>query len=118
MWVIDTEAAPPRLRGRLSRWAVEVRAGLYVGSTSARVRDDIWALVEDHLGSEGNAVLIYDARNSQGFEVRTAGKNRRRIVDVDGLWLAQFLPTEEQRVPWDEPLEETELPRERRGRER
>ena len=106
MWVIDTEAAPPRLRGRLSRWAIEVRAGLYVGSSSAKVRDALWIFVCDNLGSEANAVLVYDAHNPQGFEARTAGKNRRRIVDVDGLALAQFLPTEEQRVPWDEPIDE------------
>lgn len=102
MWVIDVEAAPPRLRGRLSRWAVEVRAGLYVGATGVRARDAIWQFVCDSLGTEANAVLAYPARNSQGFEIRTAGKNRREIVDVDGLWLAKFLPLEASHVPWDD----------------
>src|ERR1700737_1147505 len=102
MWVIDIEVAPPRLRGRLSRWGVEVRAGLYVGTTGAKVRDAIWKLVCDGLGTEANAVLVYDAHNPQGFEARTAGKNRRNIVDVDGLWLAKFLPNEQERVPWEE----------------
>jgi CRISPR-associated protein Cas2 len=102
MWLIDLEAPPPRLRGRLARWGVEVRAGLYVGSTGARVRDEIWALVCGELGG-GSAVLVYDARNPQGFEVRTAGKNRREIVDVDGMWLARFRPPEGHAVPWDEP---------------
>ena len=92
MWLIDLEAAPPRLRGLLSRWGVEVRAGVYVGSTSAKVRDAIWELVERGLGAEANAVLVYDARNVQGFEVRTSGVNRREIVDVDGLVLARFAP--------------------------
>ena len=105
MWVIDIEAAPPALRGRLSRWAVEVRAGLYVGSSTKKVRDAVWEFVCANLGAEANAVLIHDATNAQGFQAQTAGKNRRRIVDVDGLLLAQFLPTEEQRVPWDEPIE-------------
>ena len=105
MWVIDMEAAPPRLRGRLSRWAVEVRAGLYVGSSSAKVRDAVWSLVCDNLGADARAVLVYNSRNPQGFEARTAGRHRRRMVDVDGLILAQFLPSEEQRVPWDEPIE-------------
>jgi CRISPR-associated protein Cas2 len=105
MWVIDIEAAPPALRGRLSRWAVEVRAGLYVGSSSKKVRDAVWQFVAGNLGKEANAVLVYDATNPQGFGVETAGKNRRRIADVDGLLLAQFLPTDEQRVPWDEPIE-------------
>ena len=101
MWLIDLEAPLARLRGLLARWGVEVRAGLYVGSTGARVRDEIWALVCGGLG-DGNAVLVYDARNPQGFEVRTAGKNRREIADVDGLWLARFKPVAAQAVPWDE----------------
>ena len=31
MIVIVVENAPPRLRGRLSLWFAEVRAGVYVG---------------------------------------------------------------------------------------
>ena len=106
MWLIDLEAAPPRLRGMLSRWGIEVRAGLYVGSTGARARDAIWQKVESELGPDANAALVYDARNAQGFEVRTAGKNRREIADVDGLWLAKFHPLDAARVPWDDPPEE------------
>ncbi|MGA2451668.1 MAG: type I-E CRISPR-associated endoribonuclease Cas2e [Polyangiaceae bacterium] len=101
MWLIDLEAPPAHLRGLLARWSVEVRAGLYVGSTGARVRDQIWALVCTEL-TTGNAVLVYDARNTQGFDVRTAGVNRREIVNVDGLSLAKFLPSQES-VPWDDP---------------
>lgn len=92
MWVIDLEAAPPRLRGMLSRWGVEVRAGMYVGNTSAKQRDAIWEVVLSELGSGASAVMVHDARCVQGFEARTAGPNRRQIVDVDGLWLAQFAP--------------------------
>jgi CRISPR-associated protein Cas2 len=91
MWVIDLEAPPPHVRGLLSRWAVEVRAGLYVGSSTAKTRDAIWDRVVAEMGLLANAVLIHDARSAQGFEIRTAGPNRRKIVDVDGLWLAQFV---------------------------
>jgi CRISPR-associated protein Cas2 len=92
MWVIDLEAPPPRLRGMLARWGVELRAGLYVGSTSAKWRDAIWALVVAELGPHGNAVLISNGPGSQGFLARTAGINRRLVVDVDGMLLAKFLP--------------------------
>ena len=92
MWVIDLENPPPKLRGVLSRWGVEVRAGLYVGSASGKMRDAIWALVVSTSTSLTSAVMVYDARGPQGFEARTHGPNRRRIVDVDGLWLAQFSP--------------------------
>jgi CRISPR-associated protein Cas2 len=96
MWVIDLEGAPPRLRGLLSRWGVEVRAGLYVGSTGAKQRDEIWKVVLSELGAGANAVMIHDARCAQGFEARTAGPNRRLIVDVEGLWLARFTPPPEK----------------------
>ena len=92
MWVIDLENAPERLRGTLARWAVEVRAGLYVGSGGPKARDAIWALVTELARAETSAVLIYDTRGPQGFEARTLGPNRREIVDVDGLWLARFHP--------------------------
>lgn len=92
MWVIDLENPPPKLRGILSRWGVEVRAGLFVGSSSGKARDAIWELVVATSTSLTSAVMVYDSRGPQGFEARTIGPNRRRIVDVDGLWLAQFSP--------------------------
>lgn len=45
MLVIVTEAAPPRLRGYLSRWLLEVRAGVYLGDYSVRVREKLWKVV-------------------------------------------------------------------------
>ena len=92
MWVIDLENAPDRLRGSLARWAVEVRAGLYVGSSGPKARDAIWTLVAQLARADTSAVLIYDTRGPQGFEVSTLGPNRREIVDMDGLWLARFHP--------------------------
>ena len=38
MVVVVTENVPPRLRGRLAIWLLEVRAGVYVGDTSKRLR--------------------------------------------------------------------------------
>ncbi len=92
-WVLDVEAAPPRLRGALSRWAIEVRAGLYVGVTSVKTRDEIWKLAERELRGDGRGVLVFPSqRHVTGFEVRTTGVGRRAIADVDGLSLAQFRP--------------------------
>ncbi|MBP7298920.1 MAG: type I-E CRISPR-associated endoribonuclease Cas2, partial [Methanoculleus sp.] len=39
MLVIVVEAAPPRLRGRLAVWLLEVHAGVYVGDLSVKVRE-------------------------------------------------------------------------------
>ncbi|MDR2689021.1 MAG: type I-E CRISPR-associated endoribonuclease Cas2e, partial [Azoarcus sp.] len=46
MLVIVLENAPPRLRGRMAVWLLEVRAGVYVGNYSRKVREHIWSQVE------------------------------------------------------------------------
>ena len=46
MLVIVVENVPPRLRGRLAVWLLEIRAGVYVGDYSRRVRENIWQQVE------------------------------------------------------------------------
>jgi len=74
------------LRGHLTRWMVEVAAGVFVGKPNARVRDYIWALVSDHVG-DGQAIMIEPARTEQRWSVRTAGRDRWTPVDLDGLML-------------------------------
>ena len=75
-----------------------VRAGVYVGDYSARVREYLWHQVSEGLGGEAtaSAVMCYRASNESGFEVRTLGKNRREPVLYDGLQLIAFKPVEEQ----------------------
>ena len=95
MLVIVLENAPPRLRGRLAIWLLEVRAGLYVGDYSARVRDYLWQQVKEGLDDEANAVMCFRAPNESGFEVLTLGKNRRVPVLYDGLQLIAFKPEDD-----------------------
>ncbi|MFM7200386.1 MAG: type I-E CRISPR-associated endoribonuclease Cas2e [Myxococcota bacterium] len=91
MLVIVTENAPPRLRGRLAVWLLEVRAGVYVGDYSARVREFLWEQVREGL-EDGNAVLAWTAPTESGFELQTLGANRRVPVDYEGLTLVEFRP--------------------------
>jgi CRISPR-associated protein Cas2 len=91
MLVIVLENAPPRLRGRLAIWLLEVRAGVYVGNYSARVRDYIWNQVEKGI-EDGNAVMAWRANNEAGFDFVTLGTNRRIPVVLDGAKLVSFLP--------------------------
>jgi len=89
--VIVVENAPPRLRGRLSLWLSEIRAGVYVGVYSRRTRERIWLEVLQ-LIDDGSAAIAWAARNDSGFEFDTAGPNRRLPVDFDGLTLVKFAP--------------------------
>jgi len=92
MMVIAVENAPPRLRGRLAAWLLEVRAGVFVGDYSARTRSRIWEQVVAYI-EEGDAVMVWKAPTDQGFDFATVGQNRRMPVDVDGLKLVSFYPT-------------------------
>ncbi len=91
MLVIVVENVPPRLRGRLAIWLLEVRAGVYVGDVSRRVREMIWKTVEVGL-DEGNAVMAWSTNTESGFDFVTLGRNRRVPVEFDGLKLVSFLP--------------------------
>ncbi|ARF58331.1 type I-E CRISPR-associated endoribonuclease Cas2e [Streptomyces gilvosporeus] len=89
MIVLSATAVPDHLRGALTRWLLEVTPELYVGTVSARVRDELWASVAACTG-DGMSVLAYPSDNEQGFELRTAGTRRRHPVDFDGLTLIAF----------------------------
>lgn len=91
MLVIVVDNAPPRLRGRLAIWLLEVRPGVYVGDLSKRVREMIWNQVEKGLGT-GNAILLWSTNTESGFDLLTLGENRRTPVELDGIKLVSFLP--------------------------
>jgi CRISPR-associated protein Cas2 len=97
MLVIVVENVPPRLRGRLAVWLLEVRAGIYIGDFSPKVREMIWQTVEMGIG-DGNAVMAWTANTESGFDFRTLGPNRRIPIEMDGAKLVAFHP---QEVPID-----------------
>lgn len=94
---VVTESIPPRLRGRLAVFLVEVRAGVYVGDVGRRIREKLWeyslADVQD-----GNIVMVWATNTESGFDFQTLGKNRRSPVDFDGLRLVSFLPQQDDSV--------------------
>jgi CRISPR-associated protein Cas2 len=91
MLVIVIENAPPRLRGRLSLWLSEIRAGTYVGVYSARVRGRIWTETCAMIG-EGSACMVWSASTDSGFEFIATGPNCREPADFDGITLVRFKP--------------------------
>lgn len=95
MLVIVVENVPPRLRGRLAVWLLEVRAGVYVSDLSRRIREMIWGQIKEGIG-EGNAVMIWSTNTESGFDFLTLGSNRRMPYEMDGIKLVSFLPIEEK----------------------
>ncbi len=94
MLVIVVENVPPRLRGRLGVYLIEVRAGVYVGDVSRRVREMLWEQTASFI-EDGNAVMMWSTSTESGFAFETLGKNRRLPVDFDGMQLVAFLPEAE-----------------------
>jgi CRISPR-associated protein Cas2 len=95
MLVIVVENAPPRLRGRLGLWLVEIRAGVYVGKVSRRVREMIWDNIEKGI-DDGNAVMAWVTNTESGFDFLTLGANRRIPAEMDGIRLVSFLPENDE----------------------
>ena len=91
--VVVTENVPPRLRGRMAIWLLEVRAGVYVGNVSRRTREMMWQqLSEGH--EDGSVVMAWSSNHESGYEFQTLGANRRLPVEFDGLHLVAFHPLE------------------------
>lgn len=91
MTIIIVERATPALRGQLTRWMLEVRAGVFVGTLSARVRDKLWELTCAR-NPKGGSLMIYRARNEQGFAIATHGDTSRSIFENEGLLLVRRPP--------------------------
>ena len=91
MLVVITENVPHRLRGRLAVWLIEVRAGVYVGDVTRRVREMIWQQCEQ-LVEQGNIVMAWATNTESGYDFQTMGDNRRVPIEFDGLRLVSFLP--------------------------
>ena len=94
MLVIVVNNAPPRLRGRLAVWLLEIRAGVYVGNYSRRTREMIWEQVKANI-DEGDAIIAWAAPNDAGYDFDTCGMNRRVPTDLDGFKLVRFMPASE-----------------------
>ncbi len=88
MVVILLESVPRGVRGELTRWLLELRAGVFAGNVSAIVRDKLWGMVCGKLRG-GNALLLHGAANEQGFKILTHGESDREIVDFEGLLLVR-----------------------------
>lgn len=97
MIVVVTENAPARLRGRLSLWLSEVRAGTFVGAYGKRQRERIWNDVTAMIG-KGSAVMAWSTTATEsGFDFLVLGDDRRTPVQIDGFALVHFAAQREEK---------------------
>ncbi len=86
MVVIVIDNAPLKLRGELTKWLMEVKAGVFAGKISAMVRQRLWDKIEESDRLTG-AVMLYSMNNEQGFEMQMCGDPTRKVVEINGLQL-------------------------------
>lgn len=86
-----SSSLPEGMRGALNYWFVEALPGVFVGTVSKRIRDEVWRIVSEWIATCDDeapyAAMIESAQTEQGFIVRTAGSHAYQIVDFHGLQL-------------------------------
>jgi len=88
MTVLVVSKVPAALRGRLTRWMIQLRPGVFVGTMSHRVRERLWARTCIAVRG-GWALILVSAPTEQGFELRLHGEAPIALEDFDGLWLVK-----------------------------
>lgn len=85
MVVIVLSACPAGLRGHLTRWLLEISAGVFVGHVSTRVRDLLWLNVCEMTGG-GRALMVFSVPGEQRMDFRVHN-HHWTPTDFDGLTL-------------------------------
>jgi CRISPR-associated protein Cas2 len=85
MVVISLTDCPLALRGDLTKWLLEINAGVFVGRVNRRVREHLWERIVKFAGN-GRATMVYSANNEQRLDFRTHG-NVWAPIDFDGIKL-------------------------------
>lgn len=108
MVVLVLTACPPGLRGYLTRWMLEISAGVFVGTVSKRVRELMWTRTVEMVRT-GRAIMVFSARNEQGLGFLVHG-HHWEPVDVDGIML-MLRPDREARATADAAAPSSSAPR-------
>lgn len=97
MTVLVMDRVAESVRGELTRWFLELKPGVFVGTVNARVRTLLWDRICKEKVETG-AVLVYRANNEQGFEMHISGEPKREVVDLEGIQLVRVKNTEAKEV--------------------
>ncbi len=85
MVVITLTDTPPKVRGDLSKWLLEINTGVYVGNISTRVREELWERICTNLKT-GRATMVYSTNGEQKMDFKVHNSTWQP-VDFDGLKL-------------------------------
>lgn len=85
MIVVSMTNCPPKLRGDLSKWLLEINTGVYVGQVSARVREALWKRICENVDG-GQATMVFSTNNEQHFDFYVHNTSWQP-ADFDGIKL-------------------------------
>jgi CRISPR-associated protein Cas2 len=86
MLVLVLENVPNSLRGEITRWLLEIKAGVFAGNVSALVRDKLWDKVRNGC-SGGTCLMLWNNQSEQGFGIEFWGISSRMVTQWEGLQL-------------------------------
>lgn len=89
MVVIILESVPASVRGELTRWLLELRAGVFVGDVSAMVRDKLWEMICGKMKRKSGGFLIHPTNTEQGYTIHFVGTTTKVVEDFEGLLLVR-----------------------------
>ncbi|KKN25410.1 hypothetical protein LCGC14_0885000 [marine sediment metagenome] len=81
-----TENVPSSLRGKLTKWMLQLKPGVFIGTLSALVGEKLWNKIIEKQGN-GGAIWVKASNNEQRYKLTISGKTNWSINDFDGLQL-------------------------------
>ena len=86
MTILILERVSPSLRGELTRWLLEPKTGVFIGTLSTRVREKLWE--KACVGAkDGACMMAHTTNNEQGYSFSVYGDTSRTITEWEGLQL-------------------------------
>lgn len=87
MIVITLNNCPPKVRGDLTKWLIEINTGVFVGNVNSKVRDAIWDRICDNI-KDGRVSMAYHTNGEQKLDFRIHNSDWEP-VDYDGIKLVR-----------------------------
>ncbi|MCM1508670.1 MAG: type I-E CRISPR-associated endoribonuclease Cas2e [Ruminococcus flavefaciens] len=87
MVVITLSNCPPKLRGDLTKWLIEIDTNVFVGNLNARIRDAVWDRICENI-KNGRASMAFYANCEQKLDFRIHN-TEWEPVDFDGVKLVR-----------------------------
>lgn len=84
-----TENVPSSLKGELTKWMLQLKAGVFIGTLSSLVGEKLWKKVQEKQG-KGGAIWVKTTNNEQRFKLSISGITNRSISNFDGLQLITY----------------------------